>query len=259
MCEKSYGRANFARVLVEIDANKGFVENVDVCYRSLGKSMKLRVEYPWRPPICGICKVFGHGEESCITKNMNKTDNNQKKDVQTNIGNVETKSDGNDGNWKTVEGRRNEKNNQMNASTNAQRNYMGESSYRRGGYTGRGRGNMFGRGNGYQRGNRSNQFVPVKKGSDVMNEVTKKMDPKDKGKGIAMEKEKGDTSKYNNQNGHNVASNNKYAALSVDADMEVNGEEETAKSRFDGICNKGLYVSMEERGWSKEWKDCLSL
>ncbi|GKD19427.1 hypothetical protein Tco_1208585, partial [Tanacetum coccineum] len=52
MCEKSYGRASFARVLVEVDSTKGLVDSVEVCYRSLGKSMMLDVEYAWRPPVC---------------------------------------------------------------------------------------------------------------------------------------------------------------------------------------------------------------
>ena len=40
---------------------------------------------------------------------------------------------------------------------------------------------MFGRGNGYQRVNRSNEFVPAKKGTDVVTDATKKLDPKEKG------------------------------------------------------------------------------
>nr|GEY39142.1 ribonuclease H-like domain-containing protein [Tanacetum cinerariifolium] len=31
---------------------------------SLGRSMKLRVEYPWKPPVCSYCKVFGYGGEN---------------------------------------------------------------------------------------------------------------------------------------------------------------------------------------------------
>nr|GEX34580.1 zinc knuckle CX2CX4HX4C [Tanacetum cinerariifolium] len=61
MCEKYYGRAIFARVLVEVDAEKGLADNIEVCYNSLGRSMELRVEYTWKLPICTHCKVFGHG------------------------------------------------------------------------------------------------------------------------------------------------------------------------------------------------------
>ncbi|GJV59378.1 RNA-directed DNA polymerase, eukaryota, reverse transcriptase zinc-binding domain protein [Tanacetum coccineum] len=69
MCEKSYGRASFARVLIKVDAEKGLVDNVEVCYESLGKSMELRVEYPWKPPICSHCKVFGHGYDRRNVRN----------------------------------------------------------------------------------------------------------------------------------------------------------------------------------------------
>ena len=41
MCNRANGRANFARVLVEIDAQKGLMETIDVCYKSLGKFMQL--------------------------------------------------------------------------------------------------------------------------------------------------------------------------------------------------------------------------
>ena len=58
-------KASFARVLVEVNAEKGLVDEVDVCYKSLGKSMKLKVEYPWKPPVCSTCKVFGHELEKC--------------------------------------------------------------------------------------------------------------------------------------------------------------------------------------------------
>ena len=39
MCEKAYGRASFARVLIEVDASIGLVDNVEVWYEKLGKSM----------------------------------------------------------------------------------------------------------------------------------------------------------------------------------------------------------------------------
>ncbi|GKG62281.1 hypothetical protein Tco_0632185, partial [Tanacetum coccineum] len=59
MCEKAYGRASFARVLVEVDATKELADSasfarvlvevdatkeladsIEVCYSSMGKSMK---------------------------------------------------------------------------------------------------------------------------------------------------------------------------------------------------------------------------
>ncbi|GJX50845.1 hypothetical protein Tco_0277690 [Tanacetum coccineum] len=47
MCEKAYGRASFVRVLVDVDAAKGLVDSIEVCYKSLGRSMELKVEYPF--------------------------------------------------------------------------------------------------------------------------------------------------------------------------------------------------------------------
>ncbi|PWA60315.1 zinc knuckle CX2CX4HX4C [Artemisia annua] len=65
MCERSNGRAKFARFLVELDATKGIVDSVEVCYRGLGRSMHLKVEYAWRPPICSHCQVFRHNFKDC--------------------------------------------------------------------------------------------------------------------------------------------------------------------------------------------------
>ncbi|GKA03825.1 putative RNA-directed DNA polymerase, partial [Tanacetum coccineum] len=42
MCEKAYGRASFARVLIEVDATKELPDSIEICYSKLGKSMKLR-------------------------------------------------------------------------------------------------------------------------------------------------------------------------------------------------------------------------
>nr|GEV32846.1 hypothetical protein [Tanacetum cinerariifolium] len=62
---KSYGRASFTRVLIEIEAESGLVDEIKVYYTSIWKSMKIRVEYPWKPPMCAHCKVFGHGYDMC--------------------------------------------------------------------------------------------------------------------------------------------------------------------------------------------------
>ncbi|PWA48972.1 reverse transcriptase domain, Reverse transcriptase zinc-binding domain protein [Artemisia annua] len=49
-CEKPYGRASFAR------------------YESLGKILKLWVEYTWVPPRCEECKVYVHYLNECAKK-----------------------------------------------------------------------------------------------------------------------------------------------------------------------------------------------
>ncbi|GKG57437.1 hypothetical protein Tco_0584863, partial [Tanacetum coccineum] len=49
-------------------AAKGLVDSVEVCYKALGRSMELRVEYPFRPPVCSHCKVFGHNDDKCTSR-----------------------------------------------------------------------------------------------------------------------------------------------------------------------------------------------
>nr|GEY80447.1 hypothetical protein [Tanacetum cinerariifolium] len=61
MCKKAYGRASFVKELINVDANEGLIDNIKVCYESLGRSMMLRVEYPWKPPICSHCKGPNNG------------------------------------------------------------------------------------------------------------------------------------------------------------------------------------------------------
>ncbi|PWA85602.1 hypothetical protein CTI12_AA147190 [Artemisia annua] len=68
ICEKPYGRASFARVLVKIDSSKPLVDGVELWYESLGKVLKLWVEYTWVPPRCEECKVFGHYLSDCARK-----------------------------------------------------------------------------------------------------------------------------------------------------------------------------------------------
>nr|GFA47100.1 hypothetical protein [Tanacetum cinerariifolium] len=43
MCGRAYGRASFVRVVIKVDASNEFVEDVEVWYEKMGKSMKLRV------------------------------------------------------------------------------------------------------------------------------------------------------------------------------------------------------------------------
>ncbi|GJY55986.1 zinc knuckle CX2CX4HX4C containing protein [Tanacetum coccineum] len=68
ICEKACGRDSFARVLIEVDATKELPDSIEICYSKLGKSMKLRVEYAWKPPLCTHCKVFGHDYRGCTKR-----------------------------------------------------------------------------------------------------------------------------------------------------------------------------------------------
>ncbi|GJX71997.1 RNA-directed DNA polymerase, eukaryota, reverse transcriptase zinc-binding domain protein [Tanacetum coccineum] len=70
ICNEGKGRIGYARVLVEMQAEKEFKEKIEICYRSSdnqgkGFSKFVEVEYSWKPPVCGKCKVFGHSENKC--------------------------------------------------------------------------------------------------------------------------------------------------------------------------------------------------
>ncbi|GJX40549.1 zinc knuckle CX2CX4HX4C containing protein [Tanacetum coccineum] len=71
ICEKPFGRASYAKVLVEVDAAKGLVDSIEIWYKSLGKSMVLNVEYVWRPLLCEHCKTFGHLSRLCSKAQVN--------------------------------------------------------------------------------------------------------------------------------------------------------------------------------------------
>ncbi|PWA89152.1 CASP-like protein 5A2 [Artemisia annua] len=98
----AYGRASFARVLIEVDADRELVDNVEVCYESLGKSMNLRVEYAWKPPHCTQCKVFGHESKACIKREGSRDEKAEKgKSVEeNNVKHNENSVD--EGKWQDV-------------------------------------------------------------------------------------------------------------------------------------------------------------
>ncbi|GJS36227.1 zinc knuckle CX2CX4HX4C containing protein [Tanacetum coccineum] len=150
MCEKYYRRASFARVLVEIKAETGLVDEIEIFYRSLGRSMKLRVEYPWKPPVCTHCKVFGHGYDRCPNRNLTDAEKTQGAEMRGNRIDNEGGNRNCRNEWQTANNRR-----------------IGTS---RGGFNGRGRGGFGGRGSGNQRFSRSEnpRYVPVKKNSNDM-------------------------------------------------------------------------------------------
>ncbi|PWA42018.1 Phytosulfokine [Artemisia annua] len=186
---KAFGRASFARVLIEVDASTELVDNIEVCYKRLGRSMNLKVEYAWKPPLCTHCKVFGHELRTCKFKEAIVVDEIGK---TKNIGVNEVKVDGNskrDEEWQEAR-----KFNRNVASTSRaygqQRNDYGMN---RGGFNGRGRGGMQGRGGMFQRSGNENynvKYVPVessgKKVDDGIVMKDKNMDnAQNKGKGVA--------------------------------------------------------------------------
>ncbi|GKC07928.1 RNA-directed DNA polymerase, eukaryota, reverse transcriptase zinc-binding domain protein, partial [Tanacetum coccineum] len=56
-------------VLVEINADKGFKEKVELQYRDKQDQVKrtktVRVAYDWKPDVCSHCVVFGHDYKNC--------------------------------------------------------------------------------------------------------------------------------------------------------------------------------------------------
>ncbi|GJU68813.1 zinc knuckle CX2CX4HX4C containing protein [Tanacetum coccineum] len=69
ICLNSWGRSDYARVLVEVSADKPLVESVDIDIpREDGKgyiTANVRIEFEWQPPRCGTCKIFDHLESVC--------------------------------------------------------------------------------------------------------------------------------------------------------------------------------------------------
>ncbi|GKB64760.1 RNA-directed DNA polymerase, eukaryota, reverse transcriptase zinc-binding domain protein [Tanacetum coccineum] len=70
MCNEGRGRFSYARVLIEVQAEKEFKEKVEICYSSNQNpegnfSKYVDVEYSWKPPVCTLCKVFGHFDRNC--------------------------------------------------------------------------------------------------------------------------------------------------------------------------------------------------
>ncbi|PWA46915.1 hypothetical protein CTI12_AA503860 [Artemisia annua] len=113
ICEKPYGRASFARILVEIDSNKALVDNVELWYESLGKILRLRVEYNWVPHRCEECKVYGHYTSECVKKvnmvsKVNKNGETVKAaDVMKSNSNGKNHNDDIEEGWQTAGNRRN--------------------------------------------------------------------------------------------------------------------------------------------------------
>ncbi|GKD28911.1 RNA-directed DNA polymerase, eukaryota, reverse transcriptase zinc-binding domain protein [Tanacetum coccineum] len=78
LCVTGVGRIGFARVLVEIDVEKGIKDKVEIMYKSKnvaeGTKKILNIEYSYIPCICSHCKVFGHIDIYCKVKSKNMID-----------------------------------------------------------------------------------------------------------------------------------------------------------------------------------------
>lgn len=69
VCQSGMGRAEYTRVLVEFDVNKGIKEEIGIQYRDNENVVKgtktIKVKYQWKPEICSQCKVFAHDITKC--------------------------------------------------------------------------------------------------------------------------------------------------------------------------------------------------
>ncbi|GJU58664.1 RNA-directed DNA polymerase, eukaryota, reverse transcriptase zinc-binding domain protein [Tanacetum coccineum] len=78
MCHNGTGRAAYARVMIEIDAKKGYKESIEIQYKDkhdcLIRTKFVKVEYFWKHASCSTCGVFGHSNSSCqkIRVNIDK-------------------------------------------------------------------------------------------------------------------------------------------------------------------------------------------
>uniref|UniRef100_A0A6N2MT43 Uncharacterized protein n=1 Tax=Salix viminalis TaxID=40686 RepID=A0A6N2MT43_SALVM len=53
-------RLEYARVCVEVDAAHPFVHNFELEFSQSGDTVRVDVEYEWKPSRCKTCKVYGH-------------------------------------------------------------------------------------------------------------------------------------------------------------------------------------------------------
>ncbi|GJU84121.1 RNA-directed DNA polymerase, eukaryota, reverse transcriptase zinc-binding domain protein [Tanacetum coccineum] len=100
VCKNGVGRTEFARVLVEVDADKGFKEAIELQYGDKQHKVKgtktVKVVYDWKLSICSHCVVFGHDHKSCkvITRTEEEI-TKDKADANMNTNKVEFNLNGN--------------------------------------------------------------------------------------------------------------------------------------------------------------------
>lgn len=73
MCKEATGRLSFAKLLIEVDANKPLPDQVFVVIPKEEDrdemEVRVRLEYPWRPSWCPTCSIFGHSVHICPISN----------------------------------------------------------------------------------------------------------------------------------------------------------------------------------------------
>ncbi|GKA65309.1 RNA-directed DNA polymerase, eukaryota, reverse transcriptase zinc-binding domain protein [Tanacetum coccineum] len=242
MCERGYGRASFARVLIEVDATEGIVDNVEIWYQKLNRTMKLRVEYAWQPPLCSYCCVFGHSFKGCNSRPLSeeeKTERNVAKSQASTKVNDEQK--GNNG-LQSVPSRKFTRpgvdptgSQFQQQSANGLRYGRGGMFMGRGGFSSKGRGSFNGRGgfNNVQV-NDGKRYVPMK---NMAKEKTSDMEGMNKQEMALVDEEQDD--KINEWQGIkiNIDVACDMGILIVEEELNrikiLEGDISTSKSNFD--------------------------
>ncbi|PWA47852.1 hypothetical protein CTI12_AA499250 [Artemisia annua] len=250
MCERSNRRANYARVFVEVEATKGIIDSVEVCYRGLGKSMHLNVDYAWKPTICSHCKVFGHNFKKCKNREITVEEKMEAMNAKTK-NDMGTKQDGksNDG-WKTVQGKRGNK--AGNEHQNVQYDNVPNRNswyYARVGASSRG-----GRGSGYVRGGyNGTKAFNENRNATSSNKMNENVSGNVEAANVSKTQEK--VNAMENKNGktfpkENLKTNNSFGALVNDNEEDVINDWQNVKTKVDVACDLGLDIPEEER---KKW------
>nr|GEW61190.1 hypothetical protein [Tanacetum cinerariifolium] len=69
MCMQSWGRSRYARAMIELRADVELKDTTVVAMpKHVGEGFytcAIHVEYEWKPPRCGSCKVFGNVQDEC--------------------------------------------------------------------------------------------------------------------------------------------------------------------------------------------------
>nr|GEU42660.1 hypothetical protein [Tanacetum cinerariifolium] len=72
MCNLGNVIVSFARVLIEVKACKGLLDQIEIVYKN-NDNMVIRrkfvkFEYDWNPHLCSFCLVFGHKVDKCMCR-----------------------------------------------------------------------------------------------------------------------------------------------------------------------------------------------
>ncbi|GJX67682.1 zinc knuckle CX2CX4HX4C containing protein [Tanacetum coccineum] len=69
MCVSSWGRSTYARILIEVLADKDLMDSmvvaIPLCNGKGHTFATIDIEYEWRPPRCSVCEIFDHNLDKC--------------------------------------------------------------------------------------------------------------------------------------------------------------------------------------------------